>query len=147
MFRFVEHQADIAVELEADSREGLFISALEAITAILTGDPERYSAPSVVDIKLNHLLGDTSIKSTGFDDEELLVGLMNEFLYLCQVEGFYPLKVNSLTFNRENSIIADLSGLSGEHGLQLEREIKAATYHDLHITSDKTWRVKVVMDV
>ncbi len=147
MFRFVEHQADIAVEMEANSREELFISALEAITAILTDDPERYTAPSVVDKKLNHLLGNTSIRSTGFDDEERLVGLMNEFLYLCQVEGFYPLKVNSLTFSRENTVVADLSGLSGEHGLQFKREIKAATYHDLHITSDKTWRVKVVMDV
>ena len=147
MFRFVEHQADIAVEMEADSREGLFISALEAVTAILTGDPERYSAPSVVDKKLNHLLKNSSIRSTGFDDEELLIGLMNEFLYLCQVERFYPLLVNSLTFSKENGVVADLSGLLGEHGLQFKREIKAATYHDLHIVADKTWRVKVVMDV
>jgi len=147
MFRFVEHQADIAVELEAGSREELFQTALDALTALLTGDPDNRDTSDKIEENLKDLQQNTSIKANGFDDEERLIGLMNEFLYLCQVKGFYPRKTDQIAFNDQGGVSADLTGIFDRHDLQFLREIKAATYHDIIIRSGKVWKVKVVMDV
>jgi len=137
MFRFIEHPADLAVELEADSRELLFQSGLEAVIALLTGREDQKILPD---------LSSASISADGFDDEERLVGLLNELLYLCQVKDFYPVSVKDVSFDK-TQVNAAINGSSSEHGQKLIREIKAATYHDIKIKTGKTLKVKIVLDV
>jgi len=147
MFHFVEHKADLAVELEAKDRAELFKTALEALIELIIEKPEDFV--NIADLKENLLilLNTICIVASGFDDEERLISLMNEFLYLCQVKGFRPLYINNIKFDDKGNVTADLSGYPAESDIQLIREIKAATYHDLKIESGKVWRVKVVLDV
>jgi SHS2 domain-containing protein len=136
-YRFVDHPADLAVELEADSMEKLFQSGLEAVIALLTGEEDRAILPD---------LSKVTIKADGYDDEERLIGLLNEFLYLCQVKNFYPFTVENVSFDNAQ-VTAVIKGKSRGHGLKLAREIKAATYHDINIKIGKTLKVKIVLDV
>lgn len=144
MFRMVEHQADIAVILQASDRTGLFKSALEAIISLLTG-LEQDQFPNEKDCMDNPET--FKISSIGEDDEERLVDLMNEMLYFCQVEGWFPLTVETLSFQIDNKVSAILRGLRNPSELTFQREIKAATYHDLKILTSPAWYAKVVFDV
>jgi len=137
MFRFIEHPADIAIELEGDNRELLFQSGLEAVIALLTGKEDQEILPDS---------SSASICAEGFDDEERLVGLLNELLYLCQVKDFYPISIENVSFDK-SQVTAVIKGLSSRHGTKLVREIKAATYHDIKIKTGKTLKVKIVLDV
>lgn len=137
MFKIVEHQADLAVELEGKTRKTLFKSGIDALIYLLTGK----------DISSSDLMDNVEISASGFDDEERLVGLLNEFLYLCHTEGFFPIKAKETAFDDKNRVTANLSGHRKGHGFQLQREIKAVTYHNLKIQSGKIWRTKIVLDV
>ena len=136
-YRFVDHPADLAVELKADSRENLFQSGLEAVIALLTGEEDQTVLPD---------LDVVTIIADGYDDEERLIGLLNEFLYLCQVKDFYPVSVEKVSFD-STRVTAVVKGQNSGHGLRLVREIKAATYHDIKIKTGKTFKVKIVLDV
>jgi SHS2 domain-containing protein len=48
---------------------------------------------------------------------------------------------------KDDSVQAELSGSTWSDNQPLTREIKAATYHDLHIEKGEVWRVKIVFDV
>ncbi|MCF7811638.1 archease [bacterium] len=136
-FRFVDHPADLAVEIEADSRENLFQSGLEAVIALLTGEEDQAILP---DLNVAKIIAD------GYDDEERLIRLLNELLYLCQVKDFYPFTVENVSFDSAQ-VTAVIKGKSQGHGLRFTREIKAATYHDIRIEKGKSLKVKIVLDV
>ena len=145
MYRFVEHRADLAIAIEEESREKLFKSALEALKDLLTGNPDRDFVLSKVSDACH--LNSTVIEADGYDNEERLIELMNKFIFLCQVEKKFPIIIKDLYFKLDETVCASLELLSGDHDMRLEREIKAATYHDLKITSGEKWQVKVVLDV
>lgn len=157
MIWFVDHQADIAVELEADSRSGLFQAGLEAIIALLTiesfyeeafdGDIHSLVDEQETDGLLLKVSDTFSISADGSDDEERLIGLMNEMLFACQIEDWWPISVESVTFNEDNAVTAVINGFFKKSYLNFKREIKAATYHNLKIRSSPKWTVKVVLDV
>lgn len=137
MRKFVEHQADLAVEIQAPDREGLFKDALQAVIELLTG------APVAVDSSESRL----SISAEGFDDEEKLVSLLNELLFACQTDGYRPYSALEVEFPTATSVKALIAVAERGSGLPLAREIKAATYHDLWIESGAEWSVKVTFDV
>ncbi len=147
MYRFVEHQADIALELQADSREGLFRAALDALKALLVPESDQSKTSPETAEKLKYPLQYTSIKASGYDDEERLIGLMNEFLYLCQVKDALPLDTKKMTFDDRGCVTAELATIPKPPDLQFQREVKAATYHDVQIESGEVWRVRIVLDV
>ncbi|MDP8238830.1 MAG: archease [Candidatus Hatepunaea meridiana] len=147
MFHFVEHKADLAVELEAKDKAELFKTALEALIELIIEKPEDFENTTDLSENLRISSHTISIAASGFDDEERLISLMNEFLYLCQVKGFRPLYINNIKFDDKGNVMADLSGFSVDSDIKLIREIKAATYHDVKIESGEVWRVKVVLDV
>jgi len=147
MFQVVAHQADIAVEIEAESRAGLFKVALEAVIYLLTGTSQEQDQCTLCSESFKHRSKNIEITSGGFDDEERIIGLMNELLYACQVRGFYPMKAGDIRFDEKENVTAQVEGLASGHGIPLQREIKAATFHDLSIRTEPMWRVKVVLDV
>ena len=147
MFRIVEHQADIAVELEAEDCHGLFETALEALKVLLTGNSENMETDADEN-NSNHLKTSTQIiTASGFDNEERLIGLMNEFLYLCQVKEFYPVGIGEIKFGRKEDVSAEIVVFAHGQGRELQREIKAATFHDINIKTEPLWSAKVVLDV
>jgi SHS2 domain-containing protein len=137
MFQIVDHTADIAIQLEADDREGLFHIGLEAVIYLLTSDV-------AFDRSVNSQF---SITASGFDDEELIIELINELLHTCQNKNWFPLSVISVKNRSDGSLVAVIRGISACFGYVLSREIKAATYHNLNITKNSNWKVKIVLDV
>lgn len=142
MYRIVEHQADLAIGLEAADRQGLFRSALEAVVELLTGDALHHPSETDADAQI----GVSSITSEGFDDEERLVGLLNEMLYLCQVKNLLPVEIGDITFQGV-SVSAQVSGYPGRGLSRFVRDIKAATYHNLSIKKDNLWSAALIFDV
>ena len=147
MFRFVEHQADIAVELEASDRRGLFQAGLEAVAALLIGSLDAETPEQVVTEFPTGKRGGFSIEGYGYDDEERLVNLLNKLLNACQIDGWWPKRVKDVDFRDDGSVRARLSGIHGCDKKLFTREVKAATYHNLKIETDPVWRAKVVFDV
>ncbi len=140
MFRMVEHQADIAVELAAPNREAFFRTSLEALVSIL--------AEGVMPLPLKDESECREIlRVEGFDDEELLIKLLNEFLFLCQTGKFFPLSVEALVSVGDSCLAATIYGFRFRGRPPFIREVKAATYHCLKIQREPEWFAKVVLDV
>jgi len=138
VYRTVEHQADIAVEIEATDRTGLFTSAMEALISMLTGEVGCLPCSDCSQVP---------ISSSGFDDEERLVNILNELLFLCQVQGQFPVMVENVHFDDEQNVTTVVNVLEIGNNRTLKREIKAATYHNLKISKYPSWKTTVVFDV
>jgi SHS2 domain-containing protein len=130
VFRWVEHTAELELEIEAPSEEGVFAEALAAFVE-LVGDG---SGPSVS--------RDVAVKAD--DRAMLLVEWLSEFVYLSEVEQFVPERTSSL----------ELAGgrlratVEGHHG-RPRHLVKAVTLHRLDLRPDDKvgWRARVVLDV
>ncbi len=137
MFQVVDHTADIAIQLEADCREELFRVGLEALIYTLTAEVACDKSES------SHF----SITATGFDDEELMVEIINELLFACQNHDWFPLSVETINNSTDGSLVAVIRAIATCGGDKLARDIKAATYHNLSITKNSKWKATVVLDV
>lgn len=85
-----------------------------------------------------------TIQASGIDHESLLVSWLNELLYLQDLnhETFYRFQVQALS---PRALSAAASGISNRN---IEKLIKAATYHNLKIEqTPEGWQAVVVVDV
>lgn len=133
-FRQVEHTADLALEMWAADEARLLVVAALALTALMT-DGAEVAASAVVEVVVE-----------GLDAEDRLVAWMNEVIYRATVDGFVVADA-VVTLVGVGDLRATLRGEAGARG-RLQSEVKAATYHDLHIERDaKGCRAVVVLDV
>ncbi len=132
--RFVDHTADVAIEVWAASEEALLVEAARALIAVLTEDAcIEQSDQCALDLE-----------ST--DGEDRLVRWLNEVLWLAIGKGF-------LLSDADISLHAD--GLSArivgqkDGSDRIATEIKSATYHDLRLAREPSGRyvARVVLDV
>lgn len=138
-FTFVEHTADIAVELVASSLEELFICAEEAWRQSVFENDEINPEET------------KSISLTAGSAEELLVDFLSELNYLVLTKKWFCITVQSLKIINEDEIklLAELSGLNiSEREIHFREEIKAITYHQLKIEKENDFfRTKIVFDI
>jgi SHS2 domain-containing protein len=153
MFKTVEHTADIAVELTATNRLGLYSAAIQALIFLLTGaiakDKSDQNDPMGENgcLELGEKIHKCEFGVHGFDDEELLIRLMNEFLFQCQTESRYPIRLDSIEANDEHELQVKFSYTDIEGDSPFIKEFKAATYNELHIKQSPLWFARVVLDV
>jgi SHS2 domain-containing protein len=89
-----------------------------------------------------------TLEAEGMDMESLLFNLMDEFLYLNDVEFLVPrridIQVDLDSFNAQAWCIGErFSGETHEVGIA----VKAVTYHMMEIVEEeKGWRVRMVFD-
>ncbi len=131
-FREREHTADWALEVWAPGFVGLLEQAARGVEH-LSGTRVDETAPPVT-----HRL---SLPAE--DAETALVEFLNELLFLRDVHGRWYRPVH---------LAWDGKLLQGElRGFpiaEVEKEVKAATYHNLHVSHDQNgWRAVVVLDV
>lgn len=132
--RFLDHTADVALELWAPSKQQLLAHAACVVMGLLTeGVPIVPNADRVVHV-------------TGLDDEDLLVRWINEVLWLATGEGFVMTRAKIDV--REHELHAELRGRRDAAHLVVT-EIKSATYHGLRLARepDGRWLGRVVLDV
>lgn len=147
---FLDHTADVGMDVEAASLEELLHRAALGMLALLRGDEEegglaagpvlgaapsedRSPGPAAVPIEL------------GADDPVgLLAGWLRELLFLHEVRGedYVGLEVDRLDERTlAGRIVTRTDG-------RAEREIKGVTYHELAVTeTGGRWRARVIFDV
>ncbi|MBM3321268.1 MAG: archease [Candidatus Eisenbacteria bacterium] len=134
--RWLEHDADVLLEVTALSRERLFALAAETLArSMLDEDPPSGSSRRTV-----RLAGD--------DPEALLVSWLNEVIYLVTGRVFFPSAVRRVAIS-EGAMTAEIGGIEGGPRFpSLAREVKAATFHGLEIVEKSgTWRAVILFDV
>ena len=112
--KFVDHIADIAVDLEADSLEELFKAASEAYKISVT-DFDCHNSSDFMEIEI-----------TGNSKEELLVNFLNEINFLLTTKEWLCCSIESIKIiSDENSLelSAELSGVKLNSEIELKQEI------------------------
>ena len=149
--RVIEHTADLAIEVEADTLPDLFDGAAMGMIALIEledpdgpvddsagvglsdGDAKR--APEAVTRKL---------ELSAPDLPSLMVHWLREVLYLFQVEhlAYRGAEFQQLTTNSLRAAV------HAEPAVEAFREIKGVTYHDLEVSRrDDAWHTRLVFDV
>ncbi len=138
-FKFIDHTADIAVELTGDSLEELFVAAEVAFRI------------SVTDFECSEISDSLEIDLTAASKEELLVNFLNEINFLLITKKWLWWNVESIKiFNDENEweLSAELGGIKLNSDIELKQEIKAVTYHQLEIINDNnSYSTRIVFDI
>lgn len=138
-FRFLEHTADIVLEVEAPSLSGLLEEASRGLTDCIT-ELEGVQPRTTM-----------QVRKRAVDREGLLVGWLNELLYRFEIEGF-------LARDAEVDVRSDHLGLQAVGRLRGEAydsqrhafrtAVKAATWHNLKVETDGVaWHAVVVLDI
>lgn len=140
---WLDHTADVGASLQADTLEALFRAALDALTAVMMGDPPL--APD----------GVRAIELEAESLERLMVRWLEEWIFLVHSAGRVPVDVDLRIEERSYdggsgwSLHADVRDATldpGTHGWKTE--VKGATYHGLHVCEHEgAWRATVVFDV
>jgi SHS2 domain-containing protein len=137
VYRWLDHTAELELELEAASEQEVLSDALDALRELLEGEatsfPEHARAP----------LERRAVHATASDRPALLAAWLEELLFLSEAEGFIPLAVERLSLEDE-ALGAIVAGHVGEP----RPLVKAVTYHRLQFEpSEHGYRGRVVFDV
>jgi SHS2 domain-containing protein len=138
-FRFLEHTADVVLEVESTSFGELLAEAARGFTDCIT-DVELVRPRQRIEV------------TTGAPDREgLLVGWLNELLFRFEAEGFLACAGEVEVRSEEGTLLA-AGRLRGEpydpERHPFRTAVKGATWHNLNIESDgRDWHAVVVLDV
>lgn len=134
-YEILEHTADVGIGATGGTLEELFEAAADGLIELL-------DARSQAEGERRELLVDAP------DREALLVGWLDELLYLHEAHGlaYTRFDVHSVSDDQVSASVTVAPG--GDE----EREgvaIKAATFHGLEVSpqADGTWRARVYLDV
>ena len=130
MYRWVEHTAELELEIEAETDEAVFEHALRAFAELVArepgGEPVRHE-----------------ITLSAPDRATLLADWVEELVFLADTEGLVPRKIAELDL-RPDGLRAVVEGRRGSPAPL----VKAVTYHDLEYARDpEGLRARLVLDV
>lgn len=135
--RYVDHTADIGIEVEGRSFDECLVRAAAGLFALMFVPPEHHSGRDHV----------VEVKVKAESPEDLLIGWLQELLYLSETGNVLFLWFESET-NRYQ-----LKGRAGGVPITPEIEpggpaVKAVTRHDLRVTHDgERWKARFIVDV
>ena len=135
-FEIKAHQGDMAARVWAGSLEGVFVQAARAMVAIVTDAVIAQQE-------------ERAISLAGEDPEGLLVGFLNELLFLLETEGWLPGAVEVTLRDGGRALAAKGRGERLDPLRHpIERVIKAATHHALEIQEkDGLFQAEIVFDL
>jgi len=138
-YKFIDHTADIAAEINGSSMEELFAAGAEALLNSIV-DEQNFEADDLLDIEL-----------TASSKEELLITFLNELNYLLITKKWLCSSIQSMKiFNDADGceLSAELKGTRIKDDLQLKHEIKSVTYHQVEILlAEGNYSTLVVFDI
>jgi SHS2 domain-containing protein len=128
-YRWVEHTAEVQMEIEAPTEEAVFADALHALGELLVDDDgEEVWREVAVD---------------GRERARLLVEWLDELVFLAETEGLVPEDVARIELS-DRGLVAVVRCRRGTP----RHLVKGATYHQLAFEpSDSGIRARVVLDV
>ena len=130
--RWIEHTAELQLELHARSEAAVFREAVHALRELLEED-EPATGDRV----------ERAVEAEAPDRGALLAEWLAELVFLAETEGLVPDDARDLVVG-EDSVTAVVVGRACEP----RHLVKAVTYHDLELHRDRDgWRGNVVLDV
>lgn len=130
MYRFAEHTAEVELHIQSPTEEGVFAEALAALGTLVALDAAGEPARRTIEV-------------CAPDRGALLVGWLEELIFLADTEGFIPERATGLGLTAD-ALRATVLGRTGE----VDPLVKAATYHGLEFRRAGTcWQAQVVLDV
>lgn len=138
MYRWLDHTAELELELEAATEREVLSDALDALRELLEGEETAVLA-QLDDDRLER----RTVRATAADRPALLAAWLEELLFLSESEAFIPFAVEHVSL-RDSTVVAIVSGRVGEP----RPLVKAVTYHRLQFEpSERGYRARVVFDV
>ena len=130
MYRWIDHTAELELEIEAPTEEGVFAEALAAFGELLgegeDGEPARHE-----------------VAASARDQPALLVEWLEELVFLAETEDFVPERVTELELG-QGELRASVEGHRGAP----PHLVKSITYHRLELRpTEGGWLGRVVLDV
>jgi len=133
-FQEIEHTADVEIKVWGDDLNALFIQAAKGM----------YHLSQIRKEENKQITRSRSFSVTGMDTESLLVAFLNEVLFYLETERI-AFQEFDLEFQGNGRLQAQLEGTIVK---ELNRDIKAVTFHNLEIQElDTGWQVRIVFDV
>jgi SHS2 domain-containing protein len=132
-FEEVEHTADRALRIFGINLRELMISAAQGMTQLMVGNASEISTEI-----------EKSIELQAVDAESLLVEWLSELAYWAETEMliFKKFRITDVSATRLQATV------SGGKAAELEKHIKAVTYHNLEIIqTPKGLEATIVFDV
>lgn len=138
-YKFIDHTADIAVELIGGSLDDLFTAGAEAWFVSVAGEIKTED-DDLIELELS-----------ATSKEELLVTFLNELNYLLITKKWLCTSIQSIKIFDDTDgceLSAELKGVKLKNDIQLKQEIKSVTYHQLEILEkDGYYSTLVVFDI
>ncbi len=132
-FRFLEHTADVRMEVLANSYEELFFEALKGLA--------EFVAPEACKQEKN-FLQDIHLQANSY--EELLVDFLSEVLFFLETRWILFCEISFRKLS-ENELAGTLRGTEIQN---LEEHVKAITYEDLKIEkTSEGFSVEITLDI
>jgi len=136
-FEFIEHTADIKFKAFGKTLNGAFENSAAAVSNVISrGKKVKTGKRKKISVK-------------GKDNEALLYNLIEEILYLLEVENFITAKakVKVAGNGKELGLNAELFGDDVKNYKDLDH-VKSPTYHEMYVKKTKSgWETQVVVDV
>lgn len=136
-YRLLDHAADAGMEVRGADLPRLLAAAAMALSDAIV--------PRGMHAEVDRI----DVETGAPDEESLLVGLLQEVLYLLDTRGFLPVRARVGIDEGEAglSLRASLYG-SGIEPSRVRLPVKAATHHGLEIErEDGAWCARVLLDV
>ncbi len=135
--KFIDHTADIAFEVTADSIEELFLESARAWRISVVGDISGKA------------LSNCLLSLSAYSLEELLVNFLNELNYLLITQKWLAIIFDNLKVDKNNfSLTAYISGFQIDKSIEIKEEIKSVTYHQMNILfTENKYLTRVVFDI
>lgn len=129
MYRWVDHTAEVELEIEAPSEREVLADALAALAELLGVTEEGGERRTVV--------------ASATDRPALLAGWLEELLFLSESEGFVATRLEQVELGAEEARATVSGRLADPPPL-----VKAVTYHRLQFEPlGNGYRARVVLDV
>jgi SHS2 domain-containing protein len=136
MYRWLDHTAELELELDAATEREVLADGLDALRELLEGEGARASESAAP-------VARRAVHASAADRPALLAAWLQELLFLSESEGFIPLAIEQLSLAQE-ALTATVLGRVGEP----RPLVKAVTYHRLQFEpSGRGYRAHVVFDV
>lgn len=136
-FTFLDHTADVGIAARGSSWDELFRNAALGMFSL------------IADTRALQCKEEIAVDVTADDRDSLLVVFLNEILY--QYETKHIVFCECLIFTiSETRVVALCKGEKRASSHYIQREIKAATYHQLKIQKnqeDKVYEAQIIFDV
>lgn len=132
-FEEIEHTADRALRIYGSDLQELLVNAAHGMNSLMVKKPAATSTPV-----------EKSVELEAMDAEDLLVEWLSELAFWAETEMlvFYRFELHEVSTTRLKATIY------GKRSDQLEKHIKAVTYHNLQIVQTSAGlTATVVFDV